>query len=82
MTIRLAVDGTIKLEGSCDLEDAEKLQQYLMENPRATVDWRSCDMAHTAVIQVLMVAKPVLQGPPAGAFLRDHLDGLLKTLTV
>ena len=77
MTVRVATDGTIELDGACPIEDAEKLQQYLIADPQARVDWRSCDSAHTSVIQILLAAKPLLRGPPAGDFLRNHVSPLL-----
>lgn len=77
MTVRMATDGTIELDGVCPIEDAEKLQQYLIADPQARIDWRSCSAAHTAVIQILLAAKPLLRGPPAGDFLRNHVAPLL-----
>lgn len=74
MTVHLAAGGTIELQGACPIEDAEKLQQYLIADPGAAVDWRSCASAHTAVLQVLMAAKPALLGPPASGFLQKHLE--------
>ncbi|HWH46707.1 MAG TPA: hypothetical protein VN664_02815 [Burkholderiales bacterium] len=79
MTVRLSADGTIELDGICSIEDAETLQQHLLAAPRAAVDWRSCEQAHTAVIQVLMASRRTLRGPPAGNFLRTHLDPQLKS---
>ena len=78
MTIRLAADGTIELEGVCPLEEAEKLQQYLIADPQAAVDWRSCAAAHASVIQILFAVKPVLRGPAGSAFLRDHVEPHLQ----
>ena len=78
MTVRLSATGTIVLEGICPLEDAETLQQQLLAVPLATVDWIACEQAHTAVIQVLMASGAVLQGPPAGEFLRTWLEPLLQ----
>lgn len=78
MTVRLASDGSIELNGVCPNDDAERLQQYLIADPRAGVDWHSCVAAHTSVIQILLAAKPVLHGPPAGAFLRDHIAPLMR----
>ena len=77
MTIRVFDDGTIALEGACPVEDAELLQRQLLAHPAATVDWRSCIGAHTAVVQILLAARPRLVGPPASAFLRTHLEPLL-----
>jgi len=78
MTVRLARDGSIELDGVCPSDDAEKIQQHLIADPAASVDWRLCVAAHTAVIQVLLAAKPPLRGPPAGDFLRDHVAALMK----
>jgi len=77
MTVRLTGDGTIELDGVCPNEDAEKLQQYLIADPHASVDWHSCAVAHTSVIQILLAARPVLRGPPVGDFLRDHIAPLM-----
>jgi hypothetical protein len=71
LTVRLSVDGTIELEGACPSEDAEPLLRHLLAVPGAPVDWRLCDWAHTAVVQVLAVSQAPLRGPPRGAFLRD-----------
>jgi len=66
MSISLSPGGTILLEGPSPSEDAELLLQLLLSNPKAVVDWRRCSAAHSAVIQVLMAAKPAMLGPPAG----------------
>lgn len=78
MSVRRANDSTIQLDGICPIEDAEPLLRYLIATPRATVDWRSCDRAHTAVVQVLMAARPRLLGPPRGDFLRQVVEPLLR----
>ena len=71
MTVQVSTDDMILLEGACPSEDAEALLQCLSLHPSAPVDWRSCESAHTAVIQVLMALRPKLVGPPAGHALRD-----------
>ena len=71
MTVSIASDGTIQLEGECPSEDAETLLQHLSAHPGAVVDWRACEAAHTAVIQVLLAARPKLAGPPRDISLRD-----------
>ena len=80
MTVRLSADATIELNGICPIEDAETLQQHLLADPGATVDWRSCTQAHTAVIQILIATKARLRGPSGSEFLSTHLDPLLKGL--
>jgi hypothetical protein len=78
MTVRRRDDGGVELQGDCPSEEAESLMQYLLETPQATVDWRSCDHAHAAVVQVLMAARANLLGPPRGAFLREMVEHNLK----
>ena len=74
MTIAINANSTIELTGACPVEDAEVLLQHLLTMPNAKVDWRSCESAHTAVIQVLLVAKVLPLGPPNNAFLRDYVE--------
>jgi hypothetical protein len=71
MTVRAAANGCIELIGACPSEDAEALLRLLLADPAASVDWRECLGAHTAVVQVLMAVRPELLGPPADARLRD-----------
>jgi hypothetical protein len=78
MTVRSAADGSIRLEGDCTIEDAEPLQRLLLTAPEATLDWRTCTAAHTAVVQILLAARPALRGPPDSAFLRDWIEPLLQ----
>jgi hypothetical protein len=67
----MTAGGYIELAGACPSGDAEGLLQLLLADPGATVDWRDCRGAHTAVVQVLIVFKPKLLGPPADARLQD-----------
>jgi hypothetical protein len=69
LTIVLHDANCIRLIGACPVDDAETLLQLLLANPTAEIDWRGCESAHAAVIQVLLVAKRSLKGPPAGTFL-------------
>ncbi|HLG84612.1 MAG TPA: hypothetical protein VKY22_26700 [Bradyrhizobium sp.] len=77
MTIALHDDNTIRLIGACPAEDGETLLQYLLANPKAEVDWRGCESAHTAVIQVLLVSGRALRGPAAGPFLERFIGPAL-----
>jgi hypothetical protein len=76
MTIR-AVAGVVHLTGHCPSEDAETLLGHLVAMPGAAVDWRHCTGAHSAVLQLLLVARPQLLGPPADALLARWLQPLL-----
>lgn len=67
----MAVSGAIELIGACGSDDAEPLLRLLLSHPGATVDWRACRGAETAVIQVLMAAAPALQGPAADTRLEN-----------
>lgn len=80
MTVAIHANGTIALSGACPVEDAEELLQYLLTMPNAPVDWRSCESAHAAVLQVLLVAKSIPLGPPKSAFLRDHVEPQLRRM--
>ena len=77
MTIHVSADGTIVLTGACPSDDADVLVQHLLASPGAPVDWRACETAHSAVIQVLMAARPRLSGPPAGHPLREWIEPIL-----
>jgi hypothetical protein len=70
LTAVLHDPSTIRLFGVCSAQDAETLLQLLLAHPSADIDWRGCESAHAAVIQVLLVARRSLRGPPAGALLR------------
>ena len=78
MTVRLNNPGDIVLEGMCSSEDAEILLQKLSAAPDARVDLRACESAHSAVIQVLMAARPKVLGPPASLILRDWVFPILE----
>jgi hypothetical protein len=51
------------LEGSCTAEEAEPFLQMLQEGRRPTLDWTTCTHVHTAVLQVVLAARPALIGP-------------------
>jgi hypothetical protein len=63
MSVRRHDDGTIILEGGCPAEDAESLLQLLQATPEARLDWAECGHLHTAVLQVILAARPLLVGP-------------------
>lgn len=78
MTVAVSANGTIELTGACPVEDAEALLQCLLTTPAGAVDWSACESAHTAVIQVLLVAKAAPVGAPVSGFLRDIVAPLLQ----
>jgi hypothetical protein len=78
MTVIVAAGGVVRLAGACPVEDAEALLQHLLGTPEALVNWAECESAHTAVIQVLLVARSVPVGTPVSGFLRDYVGPLLR----
>jgi hypothetical protein len=77
MTVQLDDRGNIILSDPSAASDADDLIRHLLGNRSAVVDWRACSSAHCAVLQVLLVARPELHGPPTGSFLRDYVEPLL-----
>lgn len=77
MSVRRAPSGAIELVGDCVSEDAETLLGLLLAHPQAQVDWRGCEGAHTAVVQVLLAARRPVVGPPHDPFLRRWVEPLL-----
>jgi hypothetical protein len=78
MTLRIGERGDVALVGRCPSEDAEALLRHLCTHPKADVDWRECESAHTAVVQVLIAARLNPKGPPANSFLAAMVAPLLK----
>ncbi|MEP9368368.1 hypothetical protein [Xanthobacter sp. VNH20] len=78
MSVRIVGPDLIVLEGACPAEDAEALLGHLCTHPGALVDWRGCETSHAAVVQILLATAVVLEGPPAGHFLRTWIAPALK----
>jgi hypothetical protein len=71
MSARRDKSGTIILDGNCPVEDAEPLLVLLQGTPAAPLDWRQCNHLHTAVLQVILAARPALVGPCGDPWLRQ-----------
>ena len=71
MSVRRHDDGTIILEGTCPVEDAEPLLRLLEATPAAPVDWTLCTSLHTAVLQIILAARPALAGPCGDPWVRQ-----------
>ena len=80
MTIVRRDPGSIALEGACGADDAEPLLQMLIETPAAAVDWRGCEGLHTAVVQVILAARPALVGPCGNAWVEAWIASGLARL--
>jgi hypothetical protein len=61
----------IRLEGACEVEDAEPLLALLQRYPGDAVDLAGCTRAHGAVVQLLLAFGPVLIPPAAPGPLAD-----------
>jgi hypothetical protein len=72
MTVRRH-DETIVLDGDCGVEDAETLLQMLLASPAAPVDLSQCGILHTAVVQVLLRARPKLVGACGDRWVREWI---------
>ena len=78
MSVHLKSQGVIELFGRCGPDDAEVLQQHLLANPRATIEWSGCEHLHAAVVQVLLVGAPLVRGAPTNEFLTTHVAPILR----
>ena len=76
MSVRL-VSGVIILEGDCPVDEAEPLLELLLANPGASVDWSACGELHTAVVQVLLAARPPMGSEPGTPFLRRWITPIV-----
>jgi hypothetical protein len=79
MSVRLD-SGIIILEGDCPVDEAESLLELLLANPGASVDWSACGQLHTAVVQVLLAARPPMEGEPGTPFLRRWIAPIVNHL--
>ncbi len=62
MTIARDASGMIVLSGHCTVEDAEPLLQLFQATPDASLHWTQCESLHTAVLQVILVVRPAVNG--------------------
>lgn len=66
------------LRGVCAVEEAETLLAWLNDTPGARINMKECEHLHTAVLQVLLAAKPPLSAPPQNEFLARWLGASLQ----
>jgi hypothetical protein len=69
----------IHLEGPCPIEDTEPLLEALLADRDRSVDIGAAGRLHTAIVQLLIAARPVVSGQPIDPFMRAHLLPLLAT---
>jgi hypothetical protein len=68
MTVR-SKDGQIILEGRCRVEDAEALLTALQHQRKGVVHLDKAETIHSAVVQVLLAARPRIEGVSKHHFL-------------
>lgn len=68
MSLRQRPDGTIMVEGSCPVDEAEPLHRMLLSDPSAQLDWSQCTHLHTAIVQLVLAMRPSLVGPCGDPF--------------
>lgn len=69
-------DTAAVLTGICEVGEAETLLTWLQAHPQGPVDVSGCEHAHTAIVQVLMAARPTLIGGREGDDGRAWLGAL------
>jgi hypothetical protein len=74
MSVSLAADGSIRLNGVVSLDEAEPLLRLLVDYPDAPIDWRNCESCHSGALQVLLAARRRMIGLPTSAFLERWID--------
>ncbi|MBP2547951.1 hypothetical protein J2858_000844 [Neorhizobium galegae] len=70
MTVTLK-QKTVRLSGSCGVEEADTLVEYLTSRPDLEVDLRAATSIHTALWQALMMFRPPITGPAPPPLLPD-----------
>lgn len=79
MTVRRSGPGRISLEGACPVEEAETLLSLLLAEPSSVVDLSGCTRLHTALVQVLLAARPETSGPCRDPFVSRWVEPLLAS---
>jgi len=57
----------------CNIEDAETLLGWLLDNPKGKINLKQCERLHTAIFQVLIAVKPTLSVLPTHDKLKRQL---------
>jgi hypothetical protein len=61
---------SVTMEGECTVEEALPLLEYLQSHAQAKVTMRACTALHSAVMLVLLAARPKIASLPDEPFLR------------
>lgn len=66
-----------RFEAACTVEDALPLAEWLEAAAAPRVDLSACTELHTALLQLLLAARPALAAAPADVFLARWVGPLL-----
>lgn len=69
----------IVLDGACVVEEAESLNDMLMQHGNWSVDASECEYLHTAVLQVLISHHPRLVGLPKPPHLKRAMQQIFAS---
>jgi hypothetical protein len=69
---------SVTLEGACTVEEALPLLEYLQGHASAKVSLRACTALHSAVLLVLLAARPKIGALPDEPFLRRWIGPALS----
>jgi hypothetical protein len=78
VSVTLENDGRIVLAGVCPVEDAEPLFQLLQSQPSSSLDWSRCSSLHTAILQLIIAARPALVGPCGDEWIENWVGSELE----
>lgn len=67
-----------RLLEAVSVEEAAELTDWLRRTPAPEVDLSDCTHLHTAALQALLTARPVVVAPPQDAFLQRWVLPLLS----
>lgn len=70
-------DGLARFEGACAVDEALPLAEWLEAAQAPRVDLAACAELHTALLQLLLAARPAVAAEPEDAFLRRWVAPLL-----
>ncbi len=70
-------ESRVRFEAVCTVEDALPLLEFLKVSAAPEIDLSACTHLHTALLQLLLAARPRLASPPADPTLARWVAPLL-----
>ena len=67
----------VRFEEVCTVEDALPLLEFLKSTDTPEIDLSACTWLHTALLQLLLIARPRMMAPPADPALMRWVAPLL-----